>query len=354
MSSASSSGTSGTERADVDVVAGDRLFIRIKGANPDVDFRLTNLLTITGSSAVVSGTAGDDSLRWQAGGQQQLEINGVSYALAANVANPFYGIPQYNTTALANPTTQVSQLLLPYPQFTGVTSTDGSGFSWYHGLGVHAERRFGNNFSAQANYTWSKMMQAVDRMNGIQSPLAHSISQFDRPHVLNVNGVFEFPFGKGKQLLNGVPGWANHIVGNWSVNVLYVAQSGPPMNFGNVAFYGNLQDIVLPRSERTVARFFNTGAGFNTNSAQQLSTNYRTFPLYLTGARNPGWNDWSMNLLKRFQLKERLHLELRAQFTNAFNHPNFGGPNLSPTSVQFGQITSSTARTIGLQGQMQW
>ena len=275
--------------------------------------------------------------------------------MAANVPNPFYGIPQFGTTSLGvSANTTVSQLLSAFPEFTGVTSTDGAGFSWYHGLGVHAERRFGNNFSAQANYTWSKMMEADSRMNGIQSPLAHSISAYDRPHVLNVNGVFELPFGKGKSLLNGVPGWANHVVGNWSLNILYVAQSGAPMNFGNVAFYGNLQDIVLPRSQRTVYRFFNTGAGFNTNSTTQLATNYRTFPQYLTGARNPGWNDWSLDLLKRFQIRERLHFEVRGQFTNAFNHPNFGGPNLSPTSTTFGQISYSTARIIGIQGQLQW
>jgi hypothetical protein len=206
----------------------------------------------------------------------------------------------------------------------------------------------------QANYTWSKMMQAIDRLNGIQSPLAHSISQFDRPHVFNVNGVWDLPFGKGQPLLSGLPGWANHIVGDWGVNALYVAQSGAPMAFGNVLFTGDLHDIPLPRSERTVNRYFNTDAGFNKSSAQQLAQNYRTFPQYLTGARHPGWNDWALGLLKKFQLRERLGLEVRGQFTNAFNHPNFGGSNLSPTSSNFGKITSSTARTISLQGQLQW
>ena len=103
------------------------------------------------------------------------------------------------------------------------------------------------------------------------------------------------------------------------------------------ALSGYLHDLALPRSERTVDKYFNTGAGFNTNSAQQLASNYRTFPQYLTGARNPGWNDWSISPIKSFPLKERLSFELRGQFTNAFNHPNFGGPNLSPTSANFGR-----------------
>ena len=198
-------------------------------------------------------------------------------------------------------------------------------------------------------------MQATERMNGIQSPLAHSISAYDRPHVFNVNGVWELPFGKGRPLLSGASGWVNQIVGNWSLTALYVAQSGSPMSFGNVLFLGDLHDIVLPRSERTVDKYFNTGAGFNTNSAQQLASNYRTFPLYLTGARNPGWNDWSISPIKSFPLKERFSFELRGQFTNAFNHPNFGGPNLSPTSANFGKITgTNSARTISVQGQLTW
>jgi len=197
-------------------------------------------------------------------------------------------------------------------------------------------------------------MEATSRLNGVQSPLEHVISSFDRPHVFNANGIYELPFGKGRPLLAGAPGWANHIVGNWSVTTLFVAQSGPPMAFGNVLFLGNLHDIPLPRSQRTVAKYFNTGAGFNTNSAQQLSRNYITFPSRLTGARNPGWNDWAISIIKRFQLAERVRLELRGEGTNAFNHPQFGGPSLSPTSTTFGQITYADGRTINVQGQLQW
>ncbi len=74
-----SNGTNGNERIDVDVAAGDTLFVHLKGANPDVDFRLTNLVAINGSSATVSGTAGNDNVRWQADGQ--ISVNGATYSL---------------------------------------------------------------------------------------------------------------------------------------------------------------------------------------------------------------------------------------------------------------------------------
>ena len=56
------------------------------------------------------------------------------------VANPFYG--QIDVGALAQPNVQQSQLLLPYPQFTGVTVINStSGNSIYHSLQVKAVKR---------------------------------------------------------------------------------------------------------------------------------------------------------------------------------------------------------------------
>ena len=142
-----------------------------------------------------------DSLPIQYLSRQATRDNATINALAANVPNPFFGIPQFATTALATPTTQVSQLLLPFPQFTGVTSTDGSGFSWYHALSVRVEKRFSHGFTFQANYTWSKFMEAASRLNGVQSPLEHVISASDRPQQFSPNGIYELPFGKGKRFL---------------------------------------------------------------------------------------------------------------------------------------------------------
>ena len=310
----------------------------------------------TGNRGTHIGTSNAwDSLPLQYLSTSPFRDNATINALGAQVANPFYGIPQYATTALANPTVSVSQLLLPYPAFTGVTSTNGSGFSWYHALSLHAEKRFSHGFTFMVNYTWSKFMEADSRLNGIQSPLQHSISSQDRPQQFSPNGIYELPFGKGRHWLSSAPGWADRIVGGWQVQAIYIAQTGSPMAFANVAFVGNLHDIPLPKSERTIARYFNTGSGFNTNSAQQLANNLRTFPPYLTGARNPGWNLWAMSVIKSTRIRERTNFEVRAEAKNALNHPNWGGPNLTPTSPLFGQISGTTgARQITLQGKLNW
>jgi hypothetical protein len=198
-------------------------------------------------------------------------------------------------------------------------------------------------------------MEATNRLNGIQSPLEHAISQYDRPIQFSPNGIYELPFGKGKRLLASLPGWADRFAAGWQVQAIYVAQSGAPMGFGNILFNGNLHDIVLPKSERTITRYFNTGAGFNTNSAQQLANNYRTFPSLLTGARNPGWNLWAMSVIKATRIREKVNFEVRAEAKNALNHPNWGGPQLGPTNALFGQISSAQgSRQITIQGKLNW
>jgi hypothetical protein len=98
-----------------------------------------------------------------------------------------------------------------------------------------------------------------------------------------------------------------------------------------------------------------TAAGFNTVAAQQLESNYRTFPSRLTGARNPGWNLWAMSIIKSTRIRESVNFEVRAEAKNALNHPNFVGPNLTPTSPLFGTISSAQgSRVITLQGKLNW
>ena len=260
--------------------------------------------------------------------------------LGTSVANPFYNIPQFSGTSLATATVPVSQLLKPYPQYSGLSMSSYNGYSWYHGFSAHVERRFSHGFTAQASYTWSKYMQAVETLNSFDMLPTHSISQNDRPQHFVANGIFELPFGKGHAFLSSASGWINQIVGGWTASVIYTAQTGAPVSFSNVAYYGTLQQLVLGRGQRIVGEWFNT-ANFATAASQQLASNVRTFPLRLTGLRAPGINDWDMSLVKNFRIRERTSFELRAEAVDLANHPQFASPNTSPTSTLFGQVTST-------------
>ncbi len=66
-----------------------------------------------------------------------------------------------------------------------------------------------------------------------------------------------------------------------------------------------------------LSRWFNTDAGFEKDSAKQLGSNLRTFPLRLTGLRADGYNNRDMSLLKNFPIRERVAFQLRAEATDA-------------------------------------
>ncbi|MCX7424936.1 MAG: S8 family serine peptidase [Planctomycetia bacterium] len=78
----------GEPRVDVAVSAGDRVFLRAVREGSDtgaaVDFRVTNLVSRTGSTVKVLGTDGDDTFDFAAGGTHRVVVNGVGYNFAGS------------------------------------------------------------------------------------------------------------------------------------------------------------------------------------------------------------------------------------------------------------------------------
>ena len=109
----------------------------------------------------------------------------------------------------------------------------------------------------------------------------------------------ELPFGRGRRFGADANGLVDALIGGWQFSGIYTYQSGFPIgNFGNIIFTGDLDDIALPASERTLARWFNTDAGFNKVTAQQLGSNVRTFPLRLENVRTDSVNNVDLSLIK--------------------------------------------------------
>jgi len=266
--------------------------------------------------------------------------------LSAQVPNPFY--PLLPKTSLSGTMVSRSQLLRPYPQFTGVTGDTNEGYSRYQSLQTRFEKRMSAGFTGNVSWTWSKLLEATSFLNETDAFPERAISDQDRTHRVVVSGIYELPFGKGRRLFRSTNRVIGKIIEGWQTQAIYQYQSGAPLGFGNAILYGNLADIPLSSDERTIYQWFNTSAGFERTSSRQLASNIRTLSSRFSGIRGDGLNNWDVSVVKTTGLTESTRLQFRAEFINAFNHPQFSVPNTTPTSSSFGRVTSTTQwpRTI--------
>ncbi|MBL8230985.1 MAG: TonB-dependent receptor [Bryobacterales bacterium] len=265
--------------------------------------------------------------------------NNVINFLTGAVTNPFRGIEGFRGTAFfANANTTRAQLLRPLPHFGSMSPGLPAGSSWYHALTARIERRFAQGMLLQANYTWSKAMEAVAYLEPTDPAPTHVISDLDRSHRFTFAGLYELPFGRGKRFGSQMARWLDYAAGGWQIQALYQGQTGAPLGFGNVIYNGTYGDLVLPN--QSLQQWFNT-AGFERRPAFQLEQNIRTFPLRLANIRSYGINVWDMSVQKNFQVHEKLKVQLRGEAEGAMNTPNFSPPNTAPTNTLFGQVVGT-------------
>lgn len=258
--------------------------------------------------------------------------------LSQTFPNPFRG-----TNPIYGANTSRGALLRPYPQFGTITVEQPMGYSWYHAFQARGEKRFSHGYTFQLAYTWSKAMEAVEYLNVADTQPYESISALDRPHRIAISGIYELPFGKGRAYANALPKAADLIVGGWQFNAVVIYQSGQALGFGNAIFNGDISSIALNSSERSADRWFNTDAGFNRVSNQQLGSNYRTFPLRFSGIRSDGQNRWDFSMIKYFPIGEYVKAQFRAEAFNVLNKTLLNNPNTTPTNTAFGRITGTSA-----------
>lgn len=256
--------------------------------------------------------------------------------LSASYPSPFLGVDSIYGTTVSR-----GRMLQPYAAFSGVSVERPIGYSWYHSLQTRLEKRFSHGYTLQLSYTWSKLMSALAFLNASDARPVEAIDSFDRRHRLASSGIWEIPVGRGRHFGGQMHPVLNFLAGGWQLGGLVSIQSGAPLAFGNVIFNGDINNIRLGSGERSADRWFNVDAGFNRVSTQQLSYNIRTFPLRLSGVRGDVLSRWDFSMIKDFALTEKVTFQFRAEVFNAWNHPSFSSPNLSPTSTAFGACTGT-------------
>jgi outer membrane receptor protein involved in Fe transport len=321
--------------------------------------------------------------RWSFGVQRELPANwmvDVSYVgskgtrLYANEdMNPLVPVSMRIYPSVT-PTLFALQGRLDTLQGGRLTRTNGAS-SIYHSLQISADRRFSRGLLVRAAYTWSKMIDNASEIFGVANtnlpqntalPSIYggltwdrSVSFFDRTHRASFTYLYDLPFMKEQK---GVLG---RVVGGWHVGGLTTFETGVPLNVYNgpdADGIGSNYDRPLynPSGKAGVRAQVSTSSptGYVNPEAgsapiDKMSAMYIGLPAQTgnnplpTGnlgrctLRVPGLNNWNMNFSKSVRAVERVSVELRGEFYNIWNHPQFGTGSVSPFSPGGGSMEAN-------------
>jgi hypothetical protein len=288
--------------------------------------------------------------------------NETSHLWIGNEANPALYIPGTCAGKPCSSTGNTQQrriLTLLNPAagqyYSQMTIADDGISANYNGLLVSMEHRFASNYTLLANYTWSKclgiapvtslstgVLQDPNNVRGDYGPCS-----YDSPQLVNISLVYMSRFGHGALL--------SHLLSHWNIAPLMRYQSGLPVNpvtgkDNSLTGVGNDRPNVISSTMYTSTPHGKRYQYVNPNLYAPNATG--TFGNAAHNSlRGPGYFDMDLAVSRDFVVRERLTLQVRAEAFNALNHPNFGLPNGSISSANFGQITSAFDPRI-LQGSM--
>jgi hypothetical protein len=293
------------------------------------------------------------------------DTNVINY-LTAKVTDPFKGLAP--GTTLDASTIARSQLLLPYPQFTGITSEIDGGTSRYNSGMVRMERRFAQGFTLEGSYTRSRLRARTSMLNDTDAEPFDQISSDDRPTRVTISGVWELPIGKGRRWGHQWNSAVDSVLGGWQLGGIYIWQSGRPISLGNRYFSGDPNLLTTKYSTKKPDQpvFDLSGSYFHDAAVQTngvddpvkqrsdqriaLANNIRTLPNYLPAFRGAPITGLDLSMVKTAKIGERFKAQFRAEMVNSLNYVQFANPNTTPTSAAFGTVSSqdNDPRTLQL------
>jgi hypothetical protein len=190
----------------------------------------------------------------------------------------------------------------------------------------------------------------------------YSSTDIDIRQTLEINSVYELPFGPGKRFLMA-GGLAGKLLGGWELSGVATATSGRPLDIVVDRLPSDLPDgntrnqrpdlvpgVSIYPAHQTINNWFNPAA-------------FAVPPVGTWGnfgrnvARGPGYYEIDTALEKEMSIRERLVVKFRAEAFNLLNHPTYGDPATDVSASSFGVITSvlnSGATGIGTPRRIQF
>ena len=279
-------------------------------------------------------------------------------ALQNKVANPFAPFVQVGT--LSQSTVALSQLLLPYPQFTGITEVNRTwGDSEYNAMQLKVNKRTTHGVSFLGVYTFSKLMSNVSpaeapvdgtnptTQNFYDLAAEKSVSEMNVTQSLIANTVAALPFGPGMRFLSGTHGLAAKLIGGWQASGILIEQTGFPLVMATSAITGsggtrpNYVPGVNPALSSSrplpqkVQEWFNTAAfglplAFTFGNASRVESS----------VHGPDLHNLDFAMMKETVFHDRYAMEFRAEAFNLTNTPHFDVPDTTVTDTAYGQLNA--------------
>jgi hypothetical protein len=226
----------------------------------------------------------------------------------------------------------------PYPFFAQINLLEAQQVSNYNALQITAERR-GHGLGFLASYTYS---HALDDSTGSPGTVTnpHNIaydygnSDMDVPNRFVASVTYELPFK--------VSGKMNTFVGGWQVNAILQYYDGFPFS---VLSSSGVGDGLTPRAQlagnpvrpsglRTLGEWFNTAAFANPTAGNWGDSGRNIL-------QGPGTKNMDFSVFKNIHVTESKNLQLRAEFFNLFNTPQFNNPGATVGAATFGVVSSA-------------
>jgi carboxypeptidase family protein len=359
-----------------------------------------------------------DALPEQYWATGSIRNNALTDNLNSQVANPF-NINNFASLQSSNPelyqnmannpffrgvTRSRGALLRPFGHVNSSTDSRAPlGENRFNSLEFTLTKRLSGGLQYTASYVRVWNMERVSFDNEFDELPAWRESNASRPHTVRFNATWDLPVGKGRRFLSGSK-IANIFLGGWRSSAIYNFRSGAALDTANWFFYGDdLRALVKSSDERTNDEWFNwqllPGASRDYTSANRstyearirqivpqsvltqmgnicgpqsnaactyenvIPTNFqpnqfhrRVFPQRLSFLRTPIANQIDLNISRTIPISEKLKMHFRADFINAVNHVNYGGPTNDINSSNFGRITNqvNTPRWIQFQLRLQF
>lgn len=240
-----------------------------------------------------------------------------------------------------------------FPNRGGVTARTNGADSSYNSLQTRLERGFKNGFFVRGTYTFSKSIDNTSEVFATSggsslnsNPFDRSVdrgpSTFDVPHVGTISGIYDFP-------TFGSEGIVRSLLGGFRLGGVYRIQSGAPETAyingldvnGDGSAFNDRPEVFNPNAPARVAIANDIGgttsptgfADVNGNSVNPgdyrfVVTSTRLLPISGRNTlRGPKFDQLDLNLRRSFGLgflgSEDMRFEIRADFFNVLNSPNF-------------------------------